>query len=247
MLRRRRGDRLLEPEWEGAVGALLERWSHFAGEERERVVATARTLDGRWHWEGLDGLAVTPDMRAMVAGTASLITAGVGTGVLADVSSVLIAPTTQTKTVRRRLAGSIMAESEACVSGEALLHGPVRIAWDRVRRPSGPGSGLWVIVHELAHKIDMADGVSDGTPPITGRERALEFQSVVNRTLEEIRSVPSIAPLRGYGATNRSELFAVACEAFFLRPAALRARFLDLHNTLAGYFGQDPAATSEAG
>ena len=47
--------------------------------------------------------------------------------------------------------------------------------------------------------------------------------------------------LDGYGATNPAEFFAVATEAFFERPRALRAQDPTLYGVMVDYWRQDPA------
>jgi Mlc titration factor MtfA (ptsG expression regulator) len=44
-----------------------------------------------------------------------------------------------------------------------------------------------------------------------------------------------------YGATNPAEFFAIATEAFFERPRALRERHPELYAALGQFFHQDPA------
>jgi len=51
--------------------------------------------------------------------------------------------------------------------------------------------------------------------------------------------------LRKYGATNPAEFFAVATEAFFEKPLALRLRHPELYGQLRLYYQQDPAAREE--
>jgi hypothetical protein len=43
-----------------------------------------------------------------------------------------------------------------------------------------------------------------------------------------------------YGATNPAEFFAIATEAFFERPRALRGRHPELYAVFARFFRQDP-------
>ena len=50
--------------------------------------------------------------------------------------------------------------------------------------------------------------------------------------------------LSTYGATNPTEFFAVATEAFFERPRALRARHPELYAEMQRFFQQDPATFS---
>ena len=63
-----------------------------------------------------------------------------------------------------------------------------------------------------------------------------EFEAL--RTAEEA-GLPTV--LDTYGATNPAEFFAVATEAFFERPHALRERHPELYAELARFFRQDPA------
>jgi len=67
-----------------------------------------------------------------------------------------------------------------------------------------------------------------------------EFASL--RSAEDI-GVPTL--LDTYGATNPAEFFAVATEAFFERPRALRSRHPKLYAELQRYFHQNPVEYSE--
>jgi Mlc titration factor MtfA (ptsG expression regulator) len=66
-----------------------------------------------------------------------------------------------------------------------------------------------------------------------------EFEAL--RDAEEA-DVPTV--LDTYGAENPSEFFAVATEAFFERPRALRAKHPELYAALQRFFRQDPAQYS---
>jgi Mlc titration factor MtfA (ptsG expression regulator) len=50
------------------------------------------------------------------------------------------------------------------------------------------------------------------------------------------------AVLRDYGAKNPAELFAVSTEAFFEKPAQMKAKHPELYAQLADYYGCDPAS-----
>jgi len=45
-----------------------------------------------------------------------------------------------------------------------------------------------VIIHEFAHKIDMADGEPSGTPPVADRSQARAFERTAEDTLDMLRS-----------------------------------------------------------
>ncbi len=228
------------PEWEQQAGAAIRVWRHLRPDEARRLLEQARTLDRTRHWEALGGITITPPMRARIAVRACLLTVNLGLDLLSDVTAILVAPTSHVRAIRQGAGGSIVSESEACLLGEAMLHGPVRIAWDRVEREEAAGESTSVIIHEFAHKVDMADGVANGTPPIGPRQEARRFDRVLDQAWERIREGEPASPLRPYAMTNRAEMFAVATEAFFLRPSELEAKFRPLHGALSTFYHQAP-------
>lgn len=229
-----------DPEWEHEADTMVRAWHHLGPEEASRLLEQARILDGTRHWEGLDGIPITPHVRARIAVEACLLTVNLGLDLLSDVTAILVAPTSHIRSIRQGAGGSIVSESEACLLGEAMLHGPVRIAWDRVEQEQDAGESTSVVIHEFAHKVDMADGVANGTPPIGPRKEAQRFDRALDQAWARLRAGQSASPLRPYAATNRAEMFAVATEAFFLRPSDLEARFTPLYLALSDFYRQDP-------
>lgn len=233
-----------DPEWEDRAARTIRRWQHLRPEETQRLLSQARLLDRTRNWEGLDGLSVTPRMRAHIAAGACLLTVNLGLELLSDVSAILVAPSSRTRSIHQAAGGSIVRESEACLLGEALLHGPVRIAWDRAEQEETVGGSTSVILHEFAHKVDMADGVANGTPPIGPRKRAQRFDRSLDEAWGLLSAGDPAFPLRPYAVTNRAEMFAVATEAFFLLPSDLEARFRPLYLALSDFYRQDPVVRS---
>ncbi len=222
------------------------RWRHLDEAGRARLLEQARVLDRTRFWESVDELAVTPSMRALVACHAALLTVNLGLQFLSDVSSIILAPTSVTRTTRHR-DGPVVSEGVACILGESMLHGPVRIAWDRVTDESLPGATTSVILHEFAHKIDMADGSSDGIPPLSSRSETRDFAHTLDRAVRSIRGGGSETPLRPYGATNRQEMFAVSTETLFLEPVMMRDAHPELYDLLARFYRQDVAPSAHTG
>jgi Mlc titration factor MtfA (ptsG expression regulator) len=239
MQRRPYRDHNPDPTWEAIAAGRVARWSHLDDAGRLRLLDQARELDRTRFWEGLDGLVVTQEMRAEIASTACILTVNIGLRALADVTSILIEPTASSRVARHAVGGSMITESHSCVLGEALLHGPVRLAWDQVSADASGATGASVVIHEFAHKIDMADGAANGTPPLE-RRKSLEFDRISDETLDGLRAGTVGDALRPYAATNRAELFAVASEAFFLNPHALHAQFGPLYEMLADVYRQHP-------
>jgi Mlc titration factor MtfA (ptsG expression regulator) len=100
------------------------------------------------------------------------------------------------------------------------------------------------VVHEFAHVLDMAQGLADGVPvlPVSisraewERTFSAEYEAFCTRVNAEEPTV-----LDPYGAESRSEFFAVASEAFFVSPDAMRGEHPKLFALLTRYYRQDPS------
>jgi Mlc titration factor MtfA (ptsG expression regulator) len=121
--------------------------------------------------------------------------------------------------------------------------GPILLAWDQARRGARHrGRGHNVVLHEFAHKMDMLDGVVDGTPLMPNQAALDRWIEVCTAELELMRRGEAGVLLDDYGATDPGEFFAVATEVFFDRPVDMREAKPQLYEVLAGYYCQDPAA-----
>jgi Mlc titration factor MtfA (ptsG expression regulator) len=141
----------------------------------------------------------------------------------------------------------MVADGSPPLHGEAHHdRGPVLLAWDEARFAARHrGRGHNVVLHEFAHKVDMLDGVVDGTPLLPDRA-ALDRWIAVCATEFELMRIGEAGPLiDDYAATDPGEFFAVATEVFFDRPIDLRDAKPDLYEVLLGFYQQDPAAREE--
>ena len=107
-----------------------------------------------------------------------------------------------------------------------------------------PEQGHNVVYHEFAHKLDMLDGVADGTPTFADRDQFAEWVAVCSYEFLRLRNLAEKGHktfLDAYGAKNEAEFFAVATEEFFDRPVALQKNAPDLYRVLSAYYRQNPA------
>jgi hypothetical protein len=104
--------------------------------------------------------------------------------------------------------------------------------------------GANVVIHEFAHKLDMTAGEADGVPPLPSREareRWVEvFDAEFDRFCKAVDAGKKVL-LDPYAAEHEAEFFAVASEAFFETPNALRREFPALYGLFSGFYRQDPA------
>jgi Mlc titration factor MtfA (ptsG expression regulator) len=122
------------------------------------------------------------------------------------------------------------------------------LAWDAVKSGAAdPSDGRNVVFHEFAHQLDFEDYATDGVPELATREQQLSWSAVMRVEFASLRAaeetgIPTL--LDNYGASSPAEFFAVATEAFFEQPRALRARHPKLYGELQRYFTQDPTEYS---
>lgn len=131
----------------------------------------------------------------------------------------------------KRSGNVIQPESDA--EGQGL-----RVAFGELRR-----NGRNLVIHEFAHKLDMLDGVVDGTPPMPDGCAGNCWRDVMTASLAQLREQASRGRptiLDAYGAQSPGEFFAVACEVFFMQPRVLRAAHPDLFGVLECVFKQTP-------
>jgi MtfA peptidase len=244
LLRRRRVRRWLDG-WE-AVADGLPQWSQLDDEERRRAGALVERFTRSWHWEAARGFELTQEVVITVAASAAVLGLGLDIDVWRHVRAVVVHPRTFTQTgARATTVPGVVADGPQRLLGHARdRRGPVLVSWAAARRDvHHPERGQHVIVHELTHKLDAADGLFDGTPELTDRSERAEWIRVCTTAYRRLRRQAEPDPvLRAYGTQNPSEFFAVATEAFIQRPLDLEAHHPDLYRVLAGFYGQDPAA-----
>jgi len=103
-----------------------------------------------------------------------------------------------------------------------------------------PDDAYHVGLHEFAHLLDVDHSHFDGIPPGLDAARGATWVTLAEKEMERLRRGKSV--IDPYGAHDPVEFLAVAVEAFFEAPLALRRRHRELYTLLAHYFLQDPAA-----
>jgi MtfA peptidase len=138
----------------------------------------------------------------------------------------------------------VVHEWEDELAGESWPGGPVVLSWEALDDSGSVAEGgANVVLHEFAHKLDMMDGESDGVPPLpsrAARERWLKiFDAEFDRFCRSVEAGRKTF-LDPYAAEHEAEFFAVASEAFFESPNALKRDFPRLYELFMGFYRQDP-------
>jgi MtfA peptidase len=133
------------------------------------------------------------------------------------------------------------------LAGEAMEGGPLMLSWADVlpaAHGNAPATAYNVVIHEFAHVLDLRDGQADGVPVLgsSAERRAWrevlmpEFDHFCERVVCGYETV-----LDPYAAEAPDEFFAVASEAFFVTPQALKEEQPVMYRLLASFYKQDPA------
>ncbi len=249
--RRRRRALLSQPfpqEWEDILESDVSHWHRLDLREQSLLRDLVQVFVAEKHWEGRDGLRVDDRMRVTIAAGACLLLLGRPEDLHFDhVKSIIVAPGMYEASHVRTEAGGIVTESLETRLGEAWYRGPVLLSWeDALSGMQGRERGFNVVLHEFAHQLDMLNGgLVDGTPPLQSRSLEQRWIRICQREFEALqdrcrRRQPGV--LDCYGGSSPAEFFAVATEAFFERPFAMRTHHEDLYDLFATFYGQDPAA-----
>lgn len=130
--------------------------------------------------------------------------------------------------------------------GQSWDQGPIVLNWQEVQ-DSFDLSGFNLIIHEVAHKLDIrSSGEATGVPLIPLRDIAVweqHLHGAMDALQEEIDLVgEEAASMDPYAVHDPAECFAVLSEYFFSAPELLDERFPDLYRCFQKFYRQDPLA-----
>lgn len=243
--RRRRLERarIPEAEWRATV-ANLPVLAGLNPVELERLRDLATLFLAEKTLEPAGSLELTPEMGPLIAAQACLPILNLGLDCYREWSAVILYPEGFLAHHEYTDANGLVHSVHRPLIGEAWERGPVILSWaDIVETLDQPG--LNVVIHEMAHKLDMLTGAVNGLPPLH-RGMAVEdwsraFTAAYNNLCRNVdRGRPTA--LDPYAADSPAEFFAVASEAFFETPDAIADAYPEVYRQLRAYYRQDPLA-----
>jgi len=201
-------------------------------------------------FHGVDGFEVTDEVAVAVAAQACLPVLRLGLSWYDGFVGIVMHAGEVVARRRHEDEDGIVHEYDEELAGEAMEGGPLMLAWNAIAVSNDPAQFgadevFNVVVHEFAHVIDMRDGEADGVPPLGSAAARERWIAVIDAEWEkfcERVDADEDTLIDPYGAEAVEEFFAVAVEAFFVAPAAMRAEEPAMYELLAGFFRQDPAA-----
>lgn len=193
---------------------------------------------------GCRGLEVTEEMRVTVAALACLPILGRDETDYDRVRQILLYPDAFLVRVRHQDRDGVVFDGEEARAGESWHEGQVVLSWaDILDSAAVPDDGYNVVIHEFAHQLDDAHGLStdlelDTPPHAWAAVLGAAYRRLVEAADQDDDTVTLLDP---YGATDPCEFFAVASEAFFEQPARLAEDDPALYAQLQRFYRLDPA------
>lgn len=242
--RRRLRSEPLPPEWAAIVDRNVPLAARLPADRRAVLDGLIQVFLDDKTFEGCGGLDMTDEIRLTIAAQACLLLVGLEVDdPYPDLDVIRVYPRGY-RAPARHTDGLVVLESVDHRLGESSRRGYVVLSWrDVLRGARDPADGANVVLHEFAHQLDAESGAANGAPVLGDASLYGPWAAALGAVYEQlVHDVAAHRPttLDGYGATNPAEFFAVAVEAFFERPARLRAAHPELYGVLARYFRQDP-------
>ena len=230
-------------DWRAAL-ELLPLLDGLDADELARLRALAVLFLAEKAVTGAAGLEVTDRMRVVIALQACLPILNLGLDAYAGFSDIVVYPGRFVPHHAITDEAGVVHEDRAVHLGEAWDVGPLVLSWEDAR-DGGAEDGVNVVIHEFAHKLDMANGDANGFPPLhRGMDRdawagawAAAFGDFCARV--DAGEDTAIDP---YAAESPAEFFAVVSEVFFEWPEVVADEYPAVYAQLRAYYRQDPLA-----
>jgi len=217
----------------------VQLYARAAAPDRERFERDVRIALAEWRFEGVGGVVADRTLTLSVAAGAALLLHGRPDWELPSGRTILF--------YEGAFDDSFDVEREGGdYDGMVTSQGPVLLSVPAVRMGWARRDGYNVVLHELAHLFDVSGALgADGVPTLMDPGSADAWMQLVREEMRRAKMGRSV--LSSYASTNPAELFAVATEQFFERPARLHRHHPRLFDALAAFYALDPTPPGEEG
>ncbi len=235
--------RIPDAEWRATV-AKLPVLEGLSAVELERLRDLATLFLDEKVLEPAGGLELTPEMGSIIAAQACLPILYLGLDFYQGWSAVILYPEGFLAHHEYTDKNGLVHSVHRPLIGEAWERGPVILSWaDVIGALDEPG--LNVVIHEMAHKLDMLTGEVNGLPHLHRGMKLQDWSQAFNAAYERLcRDVDRgrTTALDPYAAESPGEFFAVISEVFFETPDLIAQTWPDVYAQLSAFYRQNPLA-----
>ncbi len=234
----------IDPALFRRVGAGLPLLAGLDDADRHRLMELAAGFLHRKRLEPAGGARLDDESRLLLALQAALPVLGLDLDWYRGWTAVIVYPDEFVPAREVMDENGLIWIDDEPKSGEAWERGPVILSLNDALQGQ-QRDGYNVVVHEMAHKLDLLDGTANGHPPLHADMSSARWASRLGRAYDDLcrqaDAAPDLSVIDPYGATSPAEFFAVVSELFFELPHRLRAVYPDVYTELASFYRQDPA------
>jgi Mlc titration factor MtfA (ptsG expression regulator) len=227
----RRRPPTLSEEQRAHLERRLPQYSLLTPELRARFHARVAEFLKAKRFYGCNGLAVTDEMRVLIAGMACLLVLRPDARTFPGLRSVLLYPTAFWVRHEEPDDVGVVYEGEVLQLGESQDWGRVILSWEDAEAALD-GDPVNVPAHEFAHQLDDENPGADGAPRLDDYAR---WSKVMKAAYDALCKKGSPV-LDDYGTEGPAEFFAVATEAYFQSGKALKRHHAELYALLRDYY-----------
>lgn len=230
-------------EWQKIVDRRIPFFSKLNGDMQKQLQSKIKLFIAKKDFSGCGGLVINDEIRVTIAAEACLLLLNRKAAVYPSLRYILVYPSAFKKNGPQQHEDGTVSHAETGLLGESWSNGKVILSWDDVESGIADfNDGNNVVLHEFAHQLDSASGVTNGAPILRknsyqtwSKAFSTEFEGLIEARNHQYKAVMDY-----YGATNPAEFFAVATETFFEKPAQMSTKHPELFEELKTYYCVDP-------
>ncbi len=226
-----------------AATPLISRFNHT---EQHRLRELASRLLAQKEFYGA-GMTLTPFQQAYIAATACIPVLALPDDLAwyDNWHTLVVQPTPFRQQMSRPLSGPLAEQRAVTLAGLTGLQLPVIVDWQHARPHNLGHHANEVVIHELAHKIDLqVDDAANGQPPLHPDMNPKDWYDAFKPAFDDLNRCtrrPHCHPrLNPYAATDPGEFFAVVSEYFFAAPKTLHKAYPAVYEQLCRFYRQNP-------
>lgn len=254
--RRKLAEQPLSSQWQRWIAAAVPHYTRFSPELRLRLEQGLKVFMAEKRFYGCDGMELKDQHRVTIAAQACLLVINRTVDEFSAVQAILLYPSAfRVPAPSGSGPGSfgiggedIVSEHDSVHLGESWGEGRIILSWDDIeaeiaQRQAGQPVQSNVVLHEFAHQLDQAEGVSVAMSG--GKNPSARVLARAYHELQQAAEQGAHTLLDPYGATDPAEFVAVATETFFEEPLALRDADPELYDVLMRLYRLDLAGLLE--
>jgi len=215
--------------WDEILVRNLAIYSHMPLELKTKLYKTIKHIIQKTEFEGRHGLKVTEEIKVIIASQSALLIFNRINPYFLKLHKFVVYPSTFSRDGVKK-------------HGESWKSGKVVISLKHAKiGGKNHADGKNLILHELAHQLDLEDGLDDGVPHHYGSTEYGSFKTSIMTHFASYRLGEDVnSPIDEYAATSHAEFFAVATETFFEKPQQLKKIHPKLYDELQKYYRVNP-------